>query len=322
MSDNSANPPQPAQESLLTSLWNGVSGYFAEPTPQNPQPDEDKDTTEKPAQALQTTGMLTKDQLLRIFAKFKAIVNSPAGKQRLKDAVKAGKDPEDETTAIQKEIAVALGIDGEHCMNCFREVMKTYQQTDPSLCQQFALFLQTESLACDEAEMTPEAFAQKVAQMNAARQQQMAMMQQMQQAGVSPQQHMEMMQRLSGQMQQMMQNSDVRAQMQKQAKEHFAKMQQQNPGVDPQQVMAQAMQKMAAATKLMEENGIDKEAVLARAIQQVAQGNTPNLGQLAKEQHDLQQQQQQPSDQSSSTPTPDPEPVPRKQEDPDIKKDK
>jgi len=106
--------------------------------------------------------MISKDQLLTIISNFEGIIESEDGKARLK-AVAAVEDGvvEDETTKMQTEIIQNMGLDPAKVMEMFKTVLKHYKD-DEELCAKFVHFCELESLACDEAEMTPEEFEKKM----------------------------------------------------------------------------------------------------------------------------------------------------------------
>lgn len=106
--------------------------------------------------------MTTKEQLYDIFSSFKALVTSEDGKARLAKAVENGEPVEDVTQKMQEEVAIKLGLDGPSTVDKFKYVLKFYKD-DEVLCEEFIKFCESESLACDEAELGPEKLKEKLA---------------------------------------------------------------------------------------------------------------------------------------------------------------
>lgn len=90
--------------------------------PKEEQEDEEEEPDEE---------MMSRDSLLRIFTRFHAVVTTEAGKQRLREAVVAGKVVEDETATIQREICEEFGYNGDYGLRCFRRILKRYKDDAP-----------------------------------------------------------------------------------------------------------------------------------------------------------------------------------------------
>eukprot|EP00049_Salpingoeca_infusionum_P001035 m.44493 g.44493 ORF g.44493 m.44493 type:complete len:350 (-) comp10836_c0_seq1:240-1289(-) len=193
----------------------------------------------------QTQGMITKDQFVRFCKKFTELIILAETKQRLKDAIAAGRPVEDETTAIQREIFERMDIDGEFgvkCLGSIRESLRDYEVT-----LRFQHLIEIESLACDEAECTPEEFLEKLQQYQAGKQRAFAMM------------------AMQQQMQQMMRDPAQLGIFQ----ERMAQLGQQ--GQVSQMQMMQNMQRLAAARQQWAQQGLSADEMNMRMLQMMGQ---------------------------------------------------
>ncbi|XP_039124930.1 uncharacterized protein LOC120261212 [Dioscorea cayenensis subsp. rotundata] len=128
--------------------------------------------------ALQDTGMLSKDQLLRLFARFSALTSQPEVKKRIRDAVKDKQEAVAVTTAIQEEIFLEMGIDPRFGISCLGKINSVYEN-DQELMIQFYGFVAKEEMACDEAELEPDEYAEKSRIQHQLQEQQLEMLKHM-----------------------------------------------------------------------------------------------------------------------------------------------
>ncbi|KAM0935907.1 hypothetical protein DsansV1_C27g0197791 [Dioscorea sansibarensis] len=127
--------------------------------------------------ALQDSGMLSKDQLLRLFGRFSALTSQPEVKKRIRDAVK-DKQAVAVTTAIQEEIFLEMGIDPRFGIACLGKINSVYEN-DRDLMIQFYGFVAKEEMACDEAELEPDEYAEKLHIQHQLQEQQLEMLKHM-----------------------------------------------------------------------------------------------------------------------------------------------
>ncbi|XP_024393855.1 uncharacterized protein [Physcomitrium patens] len=155
----------------MASYFNWASGIFGG----QPNPD------------LQSSGMLTKEQLLQLFQQFSKVLDEPETKRRIADAIKAKQEAVNVTTKIQEELLVKMGVEPKFGIECLGKVSAIYKN-DRDLMIQFYQFVSREEMACEEAELGPEAFAKKMEQVKKFQQQQMGMLQQLRNVPVDQQQ--------------------------------------------------------------------------------------------------------------------------------------
>ncbi|KAL5989455.1 hypothetical protein ACLOJK_010347 [Asimina triloba] len=113
------------------------------------------------SEQLQTTGMLSRRQLIHLFNRFSQLTSQPDVKKRIADAVKDKQEAVAATTAIQEEILLEMGIDPSFGIACLGKVNVVYEN-DRDLMIRFCGFFAKEELACDEAELEPEEFTEKM----------------------------------------------------------------------------------------------------------------------------------------------------------------
>lgn len=205
------------------------------------------------APKLQRSGMLTREQLLEMFNTFISEIQKPETKARVKAVV--GKRPvEDETTQIQREIFINMGVDGDHGLNCLQSVQSTYR-ADQEVIFKFMQMTEMESLACDEAELPEEEFAKRKEAFERGLQMRQTMM------------------AVGAQMQAMMANNpQAAALLQQRAKEHMERqVANSSNGEAPneEQVFMTAAQKLAIAREQMAKMGMNEQAVMQAAFQQL-----------------------------------------------------
>ncbi|KAL1812212.1 hypothetical protein ACET3Z_022277 [Daucus carota] len=105
--------------------------------------------------------MLSREQLLELFQRFSLVISQPDVKKRIADAVLDNQEAVAVTTAIQEEILVDMGIEPRFGLACLGKVNMAYEN-DQDLMIQFYGFVAKEELACEEAELGPDKFAEKL----------------------------------------------------------------------------------------------------------------------------------------------------------------
>ncbi|KAL5974375.1 hypothetical protein ACLOJK_031039 [Asimina triloba] len=110
---------------------------------------------------LQTTGTLSRRQLIHLFNRFSQLTSQPNVKKRIADAVKDKQEAVAATTAIQEEILLEMGIDPSFGIACLGKINVVYEN-DRDLMIRFCGFFAKEELACDEAELEPQEFTEKM----------------------------------------------------------------------------------------------------------------------------------------------------------------
>ncbi|KAL0311904.1 UNVERIFIED_CONTAM: hypothetical protein Sradi_5589700 [Sesamum radiatum] len=126
----------------------------------------------------QNSGMLSRDQLLYLFDRFASLTSHPEVKKRIADAVNDKQEAVAVTTAIQGEIFSEMGVDPQFGLACLGKVNMTYEN-DRELMAQFYGFLAKEEIACDEAELGPEKFAERMEMQKYLQEQQLEMLKHM-----------------------------------------------------------------------------------------------------------------------------------------------
>ncbi|KAJ4729472.1 Septation ring formation regulator EzrA like [Melia azedarach] len=124
---------------------------------------------------LQTSGMLCRQQLLHLFNRFSFLTSHPDVKERVADAVKDKKEPVAVTTEIQEEIFREMGVDPSFGLSCLGKVNMTYEN-DRDLMIQLYKFVAKEEIACDEAELGPDEFAERMHSQQILQEQQLEML--------------------------------------------------------------------------------------------------------------------------------------------------
>ncbi|RYR54439.1 hypothetical protein Ahy_A06g029721 isoform B [Arachis hypogaea] len=93
------------------------------------------------AAELQSTGMMSREQLLQVFDRFNFLTSQPDVKKRIADAVHNDKqEAVAMTTAIQEEIFLEMGIDPSFGIACLGQITTVYEN-DRDLVIQFYKFL-------------------------------------------------------------------------------------------------------------------------------------------------------------------------------------
>ncbi|KAL9457969.1 hypothetical protein AB3S75_006922 [Citrus x aurantiifolia] len=128
-----------------------------------------------PTPYLQTSGMLSKEQLLHLFNRFSFLTSQPDVKKRVADAVEDKKEAIAVTTEIQEEIFQEMGVDPSFGLACLGKVNLTYEN-DQDLMIQFYKFVATEEMVYDEAEHGPDEFAERMDSQQKLQEQQLEML--------------------------------------------------------------------------------------------------------------------------------------------------
>ncbi|KAL2965291.1 hypothetical protein AAZX31_16G052700 [Glycine max] len=124
----------------------------------------------------QSTGMLTREQLFHLFDRFIFLTSKPG---RCEEKGCRGCTDKQEavavTTAIQEEIFLEMGVDPRFGISCLGKLSTVYEN-DLDLVIQFYKFLSKEEVACDEAELGEEEFAEKMLNQQKLQEQQLEML--------------------------------------------------------------------------------------------------------------------------------------------------
>eukprot|EP00245_Coleochaete_scutata_P006525 TRINITY_DN20996_c0_g1_i1.p1 TRINITY_DN20996_c0_g1~~TRINITY_DN20996_c0_g1_i1.p1 ORF type:complete len:207 (+),score=46.76 TRINITY_DN20996_c0_g1_i1:35-655(+) len=129
-------------------------------------------------QPLQTTGMLSREQLLQLFHSNTDLLDRPDVKKRLLEAVRAGREAAAATTELQEELLHSMGIDPKFGIQCLGRVNDVYKN-DRELMLKFYEFVSREELACDEAELLPDEYQEKLENLKSSNEQQLEMLYQL-----------------------------------------------------------------------------------------------------------------------------------------------
>ncbi|KAK7336080.1 hypothetical protein VNO77_16609 [Canavalia gladiata] len=127
------------------------------------------------ASGTQSAGMLTREQLCHLFGRFTFLTSQPDVKKRIAEAVRDKQEAVAVTTAIQEEIFLEMGVDPRFGISCLGKVNTVYEN-DQDLVIQFYKFLSKEEMACDEAELGEEEFAEKMCNQQKLQDQQLEML--------------------------------------------------------------------------------------------------------------------------------------------------
>ncbi|KAK9272741.1 hypothetical protein L1049_003118 [Liquidambar formosana] len=123
----------------------------------------------------QNSEMLSKEQLLHLFDRFSFLTSQPEVKKRIADGVQDKQEPVAITTAIQEEIFLEMGVDPSFGIACLGKVNLVYEN-DRDLMIRFYGFVAKEEMACDEAELEPEEFAERMDIQHKLQEQQLEML--------------------------------------------------------------------------------------------------------------------------------------------------
>ncbi|GAB4847993.1 hypothetical protein Ancab_002654 [Ancistrocladus abbreviatus] len=118
----------------------------------------------------QSSGMLSREQLLYLFDRFAYLTSQSDVRKRIADAVNDKQEAVAVTTAIQEEIFLEMGIDPGFGIGCLGKVNMVHDN-DRDLMIRFYAFVAKEEIACDEAELRPDEFAEKMGNQEKSQQQ-------------------------------------------------------------------------------------------------------------------------------------------------------
>ncbi|KAG2714889.1 hypothetical protein I3843_03G052200 [Carya illinoinensis] len=135
-------------------------------------------TTTTTTPQLQNPGFLSREQLLHLFNRFAFLTSLPDVKKRIADAVEDKQEAVAVTTAIQEEILLEMGVDPTFGLSCLGKVNVVFEN-DQDLMIRFYRFLAKEEMACDEAELGPEEFAERILGQQKLQEQQLEMLKHM-----------------------------------------------------------------------------------------------------------------------------------------------
>ncbi|XP_048336041.1 uncharacterized protein LOC107427928 [Ziziphus jujuba] len=124
---------------------------------------------------LQSSEMLSREQLLHLFSRFAFLTSQPDVKKRIADAVQDKQEAVAVTTAIQEEIFLEMGIDPSFGLSCLGKVNTAYEN-DQEVMIHFYNFVAKEEVACDEAELEPDEFAERMCSQEKLQEQQLEML--------------------------------------------------------------------------------------------------------------------------------------------------
>ncbi|KAG0614166.1 hypothetical protein M758_6G155700 [Ceratodon purpureus] len=113
--------------------------------------------------------------------------NKTETKNRLAEAISDKQEAVNVTTEIQEELFLKMGVDPKFGIESLGKVNIVYAD-DRDLMIQFYQFVSAEEMACEEAELGPEAFARKMEEVKKSQQQQMGMLRQLRGIPVDEQQ--------------------------------------------------------------------------------------------------------------------------------------
>ncbi|KAL3372933.1 hypothetical protein AABB24_005122 [Solanum stoloniferum] len=119
--------------------------------------------------------MVSKEEFLHLFDRFALLICQPDVKQRIVDAVNHKQEAVAITTAIQEEIFSEIGIDPQFGLACLGKINMTYE-SDRDLMIRFYEFVAKEEMACEEAELGPDRFAERLTMQQNLQEQQLEML--------------------------------------------------------------------------------------------------------------------------------------------------
>ncbi|KAF3435241.1 hypothetical protein FNV43_RR22328 [Rhamnella rubrinervis] len=134
--------------------------------------------TSGPTAQMQSSGMLSREQLLHLFNRFDVLTSQLDVKKRIADAVQDKQEAVAVTTAIQEEIFLEMGIDPRFGISCLGKVNIIYEN-DQELMILFYKFVAKEEMACDEAQLGPDEFTERMSSQEKLQEQQLEMLKNM-----------------------------------------------------------------------------------------------------------------------------------------------
>ncbi|XP_065878453.1 uncharacterized protein [Euphorbia lathyris] len=126
----------------------------------------------------QSSEMLTVEQLIYLSDRFSQLTSQSDVKKRIADAVNDKQEAVAVTTAIQEGIFLEMGVDPGFGMSCLGKVNMVYEN-DRDLMIRFYEFIVNEEIACDEAELGADEFAEKMQNQQKIKEQQLGMLKHM-----------------------------------------------------------------------------------------------------------------------------------------------
>ncbi|KAG9158274.1 hypothetical protein Leryth_000405 [Lithospermum erythrorhizon] len=135
---------------------------------------------------MESTEMLSREQLINLFDRFSELTSQPDVKKRIADAVNDNQEAVAVTTTIQEEIFLEMGVDPIFGLASLGKINMAFDK-DQDLMIRFYGFVAKEELACEEAELGPEKFAERLVALENLHQKQSEMLQYMRNFGIDDQ---------------------------------------------------------------------------------------------------------------------------------------
>ncbi|KAF5735824.1 hypothetical protein HS088_TW15G01340 [Tripterygium wilfordii] len=127
---------------------------------------------------LQSSGMLSREQLLQLFDRFSFITSRSDAKKRIAEALNDKQEAVAVTTAIQEEIFLEMGVDPRFGLSCLGKVNMAYEN-DKDLMVRFYKFVADEEMVYEETELGAEGFKENLHAQQKLREQQLGMLNEM-----------------------------------------------------------------------------------------------------------------------------------------------
>ncbi|KAL7610787.1 uncharacterized protein LOC111877718 [Lactuca sativa] len=130
--------------------------------------------------------MLSREQLLHLFDRFSTLTSQNDVKKRIADAVNDNQEAVAVTTAIQEEILKEMGVDPAYGLACLGKINMDYEN-DRDLMVRFYAFVAKEEMACEEAELGPDEYSERLQMQQTLHSHQLEMLKHMRNYGVDHQ---------------------------------------------------------------------------------------------------------------------------------------
>ncbi|CAL9014841.1 unnamed protein product [Prunus brigantina] len=130
------------------------------------------------SQLQSSSEMLSREQLLHLFDRFSFLTSQLDVKKRIADGVEDKQEAVAITTAIQEEIFLEMGIDPRFGISSLGKVNEKYEN-DQDMMIRFYKFIAREEMACDEAELGADEFAERMHSQEKLQEQQLEMLKHM-----------------------------------------------------------------------------------------------------------------------------------------------
>ncbi|PQP94495.1 uncharacterized protein Pyn_35403 [Prunus yedoensis var. nudiflora] len=130
------------------------------------------------SQLQSSSEMLSREQLLHLFDRFSFLTSQPDVNKRIADGVEDKQEAVAITTAIQEEIFLEMGIDPRFGISSLGKVNEKYEN-DQDMMIRFYKFIAREEMACDEAELEANEFAERMHSQEKLQEQQLEMLKHM-----------------------------------------------------------------------------------------------------------------------------------------------